>query len=610
VSELGRLLRYSRPYTPHLLLSVVLMAAVGAAQALTPLLIGAIFDRVLNPQSAEAPVALFKIPVWQHTVYLQSFMPAFIHNVWTMVAVAILSVVAIKGVCDYVANYLVNYVGLSAVTDLRQDVFDRVVRQDAHFFEANSTARVMSSIMNDLEKIQLALSHILADMLRQSFTALGMAAVILRTDWKLAIASLTVLPFVLVPTAKLGRRIRRSTRHAQDDTAELNQVLQETLSGHQVVKSFGAEEIESNRFREHAERLLRSNLRYVAQQAVASPVIEFLAAVTIVALVSYARDQIKAGSMTTGDFAGFIVALLMLYEPVKRLTGIHNIFQQALGASQKVFEYLDRDQQITDRPGAVRLARFEKAIVFDGVSFRYPTSSDGQVLDNVDLEVKAGEVVALVGPSGAGKTTLANLVPRFYDVTAGAIRVDGKDLRELKLASLRDKISIVAQDTFLFNDTVGANIGYGLRYATPEQVHQAARDALAEEFISRMPQGYGTIIGERGMKLSGGQRQRLAIARALLKNAPILILDEATSHLDTESEVLVQKALQTLMANRTVIVIAHRLSTVRRADKIVVLDRGRIAETGRHDELVNRGGLYQRLYELQFVTSDVTDVNP
>jgi subfamily B ATP-binding cassette protein MsbA len=316
--------------------------------------------------------------------------------------------------------------------------------------------------------------------------------------------------------------------------------------------------------------------------------------------------------MSTGDFTSFVVALLLLFEPVKRLTGIHNIFQQALGASQKVFEYLDRDQQIKEQPGAARLSRFEKSIAFDNVSFHYPAAPDRMVLQNIDLEVKAGEIVALVGPSGAGKTTLANLVPRFYDVTRGTLSVDGKDLRELKLSSLRDKISIVAQDTFLFNDTVGANIGYGLRHALPEQVYQAARDALAEEFIKRMPQGYGTVIGERGMKLSGGQRQRLAIARALLKNAPILILDEATSHLDTESEVLVQKALQTLMANRTVIVIAHRLSTVRRADRIVVLDRGRITETGRHEELVSRGGLYQRLYELQFVTSEMNpaDVNP
>ncbi|HEV8412944.1 MAG TPA: ABC transporter ATP-binding protein [Bryobacteraceae bacterium] len=611
MSELGRLLRYSRKYTAHLLFSVVLMACVGAMQALTVILIRPVFDRVLNPASADTPVLLFTIPVLKYPVFLDSFMPASVHNVWTMVAVGILAVFTIKGLCDYAGNYLVNYVGLSAVTDLRQDVFDRVVHQDAHFFESNSTARVMSSIMNDLEKIQVAMSHILADLLRQSFTAAALLLVVLQTDWKLALGSLTLLPFVLLPTLRLGRRIRRTTRSAQDNAAELNQVLQETLSGHQVVKSFGAEDIESNRFRDRSERLRSSNLRYVAQQAVASPLIEFFAAITIVGLLTYARTQIKAGMMSTGEFTSFVIALLVLYEPVKRLTGIHNIFQQALGASQKVFEYLDRELQVKEEPGAARLARFEKAIVFETVNFRYPTSADGLVLDGINLEVKAGEVVALVGPSGAGKTTLANLVPRFYDVTGGSIRIDGKDLRELKLASLRDKISIVAQDTFLFNDTVGANIGYGLRHALPEQVYQAARDALAEEFIQRMPEGYGTIIGERGVKLSGGQRQRLAIARALLKNAPILILDEATSHLDTESEVLVQRALQTLMANRTVIVIAHRLSTVRRADRIVVLDRGRIAETGRHDELVSKGGLYQRLYELQFVTSDIdpADVN-
>jgi subfamily B ATP-binding cassette protein MsbA len=295
---------------------------------------------------------------------------------------------------------------------------------------------------------------------------------------------------------------------------------------------------------------------------------------------------------------------LMLYEPVKRLTGIHNIFQQALGASQKVFEYLDRDQHVKEKPGAVKLPRFEKSIHFDDVRFRYPSVPDGFKLDSIQLEVRRGEVVALVGSSGAGKTTLANLVPRFYEVTGGAVRIDGRDIRDLRLASLRDKISIVAQDTFLFNDTVAANIGYGLRYATPDQVREAARNAMAEEFIERLPQGYDTIIGERGTKLSGGQRQRIAIARALLKSAPILILDEATSHLDTESERLVQSALQNLMAHRTVLVIAHRLSTVRRADKIVVLDQGRVAETGTHEELVSRGGIYQRLYDMQFLEAD------
>ena len=600
MNELRRLLGYSRKYTPHLLLSVVLMAIVGTAQALTALLIGPIFDRVLNPRSAEAPVTLFTIPGLGYQLRLDSVMPDWISNVWTMVAIGILTVFLIKGICDYCANYVVNYVGFSAVTDLRQEVFERVVHQDAHFFASHSTARVMSSIMNDLEKIQVALSHILADLLRQSFTGLALLAVVLQTDWRLALVSLTVLPFVLVPTARLGKRLRRTTRRAQDDAAELNQVLQETLVGHQVVKSFGAEEVEANRFRDRAERLRSSNLRYVAQQAIASPLIEFFGALTIVGLLTYAREQIKAGSMTTGEFSSFVIALLMLYEPVKRLTGIHNIFQQALGASQKVFEYLDREQQIAEPAGAVKLGRFQKSIVFDGVKFQYP-GGETPVLDGIDLEVRAGEVVALVGASGAGKTTLANLVPRFYDVVEGSVRIDGHDLRQLRLTSLRDKISIVAQDTFLFNDTIAANIGYGRLHATPEQVKEAARNALAEEFILRMPDGYDTEIGERGTKLSGGQRQRLAIARALLKDAPILILDEATSHLDTESEMLVQKALQTLMENRTVIVIAHRLSTVRRADRIVVLDRGRIVESGRHDELLEKRGAYRRLYELQFL---------
>ncbi|HEV1284444.1 MAG TPA: ABC transporter transmembrane domain-containing protein [Bryobacteraceae bacterium] len=604
--ELTRLLRYSRPYVPHLLVSVIAMAIVGAAQAMTALLIKPILDRVLNPQDLEPPVELYK--AFGHTFYLNGLMPHNIHSIWSMVATAILTVFFLRGICDYFGNYLINYVGFSAVTDLRQTVFDRVVHQDAHFFEDNSTARVMSSIMNDLEKIQVALSHILADFLRQSFTAVALLVLVLQSDWKLALWSLTVLPLVLVPTVRLGRRIRKTTRRAQDDAAELNQVLQEMLSGQQVVKSFGAEDIESNRFRDRVQRLRRSNLRYVAQQAIASPLIEFFGAVTIVGLVAYARIQIKHGEMTTGAFISFVIALLMLYEPVKRLTGIHNIFQQALGASQRVFEYLDREQQIKEKPNALKLARFEKSILFDSASFHYPSAPLGFFLDSIRLEVKRGEIAALVGPSGSGKTTLANLVPRFYDVCSGSIRVDGKDIRDLRLDSLRDKIGIVAQDTFLFNDTVANNIGYGRPDAMREQIQAAARNALAEEFILRMPESYDTMIGERGQKLSGGQRQRLAIARALLKDAPILILDEATSHLDTESERLVQTALQNLMEHRTVIVIAHRLSTIRRADKIVVLDRGKIAEIGSHEELVSGGGIYQRLHDMQFLEDPI--VNP
>jgi ATP-binding cassette, subfamily B, bacterial MsbA len=600
--QLTRLLRYVRPYWWRLLSSVTLMALVGLLDAFRVLLIGPIFDRVLNPSSQSHNIQLFKMPGSDRAVYLQQFVPSHFQNAWTIVAVSLVGATILKGIFDYLGTYLVNYAGFGMITDMRDELYNSILRRSAAFFQKHTTGTLLSTIINDIERIQFAMSSVLAEFLQQLFTLIFTAFVVVLLGGKLAWVLLLFLPFIIFSAGRIGRRVRHTTRKGQDKLADIQNILHETITGNRIVKAFSMEAWEASRFRLAAKRLFHANLRSVAASAVSSPLMDIFGAIAIAMLLLLGRGQIAHGAFTAGTFLAFIVAVFKLYDPVRKFALFNNSFQQALGASSEIFRFMDSEDEVREKSGAKPLPRFADSICFDHVCFSYGENGDGsrEILSEINLEVRVGEVVAVVGSSGAGKSTLVHLIPRFFDVTSGRLLIDGHDVRDVTLASLRSQIGIVTQETVLFNDTVRNNIAYGQPHVAAKDVEAAARMALAHDFIMEMPAGYDTVIGERGLRLSGGERQRIAIARAILKNAPILILDEATSALDNESEALVQSALQNLMAGRTVMVIAHRLSTVRRADRIVVLEAGTIADIGPHDDLMKKLGTYRRLYDLQF----------
>jgi subfamily B ATP-binding cassette protein MsbA len=607
--QVTRLLRYLAPYGWQFIPSVLLLAGVGFLDAFRVLLVGPVLDRVLNPSSGSDKIFLFTIPYTNHTIYLQRFVPSHFHNAWTIVAFAFVAATVLKGLFDYAGTYLVNYAGYGLITDLRNSLYNSILRRSAAFFQKHTTGTLVSTIVSDIERVQFAMSSILAELLQQFFTFLFTAGVVIVLGRKLSWLLLLFVPFIIFSASKIGRRVRHTTRRGQDQLADIQNILHETITGNRIVKAFSMEAWEFARFRRAAQKLFRANLRSVAAAAISSPLMDIFGAVAIVLLLLLGRQQIVHRLMTPGIFVAFIIAVFKLYDPVRKFALFYNSFQQALGASSEIFKFMDVRDEVQEKPNAPALTPFSRKISFDGVSFCYESEGvEREVLRNINLEVKAGEILAVVGSSGAGKSTLVSLIPRFFDVTSGGITIDGYDLRDVSLTSLRSQIGVVTQETVLFNDTLRNNIAYGQPAVSQEQVEAAARAALAHDFISRLPAGYETVIGEKGVRLSGGERQRIAIARALLKNAPILILDEATSALDSESEALVQSALQNLMAGRTVVVIAHRLSTVRRADRIVVLENGAITDIGSHEELMQKLGTYRRLYDLQFIDIDLPRV--
>ena len=513
------------------------------------------------------------------------------------IPVAVIVIYLTKGVCNYTQTILMSFIGQRVIADLRNNLYRRMQMQSLSFFTKNPTGILMSRITSDVGYVQGAVSEAVTSLLKDSFTLICLVFVIFYRDWQLAIIAMFVFPLTIYPIAKFGRKMRNIATRTQVTIGSLTTLLQETISGTRIVKAFSMEEYENRRFAKENEHLFKLALKSVSVSAVSSPFMEFLGGIGIAAIIFYGGYQVIKGVSTPGTFFSFLTALIMLYEPVKRLTNVNNTIQQGIAGAVRVFSIIDIVPDIRNEADAAELPKISRGIDIRDVTFRY---EETPVLKNINLSIKAGEVVAFVGMSGGGKTTLVNLIPRFYDVSQGQILIDGHDIRHVTIESLRGQIGIVTQQTILFNDTVRNNIAYGNIEKTDDDIIQAAKAANAHDFIMNLPKGYNTVIGEQGAKLSGGERQRISIARALLKDAPILILDEATSSLDTEAEIEVQDALEYLMKGRTTLIIAHRLSTIRNANRILVLANGEIVEEGTHESLLEKRGEYFKFYSMQF----------